>query len=99
MLADKSVMSISLVARADYALDGANVYLLIGNDGTGYRPYYGNNQSGRFGLGDNEEFQLTVQPGVSGSVGSASWDVGLKFDYQKDKPMLISVPLVLSMGF
>jgi hypothetical protein len=93
----ESVMDISLLARADYALDGVNVYLIIGPDAAVQQNYFGNGQGGYFGL-NNDKFNLTVQPGVSGNVGGASWDVGVKFDITK-AGTAVSVPLILSLGF
>ena len=93
----ESVMDISLLARADYALDGVNVYLIIGPDAAAQQNYFGNGQGGYFGL-NNDKFNLTVQPGVSGNVGGASWDVGVKFDITK-AGTAVSVPLILSLGF
>ena len=92
-LGDKTSVDLQFIARGDYAFGSVNAYLLVGGDGKDGR------QGCKFGLVEDKSLDFTIQPGVSGNVGGASWDVGLKFDYQKDKPMLISVPLVLSMGF
>ena len=92
-LGDAVAVDLQLIARADYNFGAANVYLLIGGDGL-----YGR-QGCKFGLVNNKDFTMTVAPGVNGNVGGASWDVSLKFDIVKGSPIIISVPVVFSMGW
>ncbi len=98
--ADTTSLELDLVARADYNFNGVTAYLVIGqDDGNNYSPINGAPSQGTvFGLVNNDKFNMTVAPGVSGNIGGASWDVSLKFNISKDKTV-ISVPVVFSMGW
>ena len=97
---EKADVELFLTAKGSYAINGLNVYLIVGQDS---RNQYGYNyiadQGTYFGLVESDKFNMTIAPGISGNVGIANWDVSLKFDIGKDQPILISVPVIFSVAF
>ena len=71
-------------ARADYKLGAVNAYLWVADEGFTTLMKDGGKA-------------LTVKPGLSGSVGDATWDVALQFDIAK--AFAVSVPVKFSMSF
>ena len=92
-LGDVTTIDLQAIARVDYGFNGINAYCLLGGDGLNGR------QGIKIGLVEDKSLTFTVQPGVSGNIGGASWDVGVKFDYVKNSPIIVSLPIVLSMGW
>ena len=92
-LGDVTTIDLQMIAKADYSFNGLNAYVLVGGDGLNGR------QGVKIGLVKDKSLTFTVKPGISGNIGGASWDVGVQFDYVKKSPILITVPIALSMGW